>query len=109
MNKMIACCGLNCEKCDAYIATVNNDDDLRAKTAKKWTEMNHHLIEPEWINCEGCRTEGIKFYFCSNLCEIRKCVKDKGYETCGNCFEIDACPKVRMIHENCGEARENLV
>lgn len=26
--KMIACCGLDCEKCDAYIATKNNDNEL---------------------------------------------------------------------------------
>ena len=26
MDKMIAHCGLDCTKCDAYIATINNDD-----------------------------------------------------------------------------------
>ena len=25
MNDMIGYCGLDCEKCDAYIATMNND------------------------------------------------------------------------------------
>lgn len=30
MNKMIAFCGLDCTKCDAYIATQTNDDALRA-------------------------------------------------------------------------------
>ena len=25
MKTMIACCGLNCEKCDAYLATIHND------------------------------------------------------------------------------------
>ena len=25
MNKMIAYCGLDCEKCDAYLATINDD------------------------------------------------------------------------------------
>ena len=34
MNKMIAICGLGCEKCDAYIATKNNAQVLREKTAK---------------------------------------------------------------------------
>lgn len=31
---MIAYCGLDCEKCDAFIATKNNDNLLREKTAK---------------------------------------------------------------------------
>ena len=34
MNKMIAYCGLDCEKCDAYLATINDDHELRRKTAK---------------------------------------------------------------------------
>ena len=32
MEKVIACCGLNCATCDARTATIANDDDLRAKT-----------------------------------------------------------------------------
>lgn len=31
MKKMIAYCGLDCEKCDAYIATINDDQKLRKK------------------------------------------------------------------------------
>ena len=31
MKDMIAYCGLDCEKCDAYLATINNDQDLREK------------------------------------------------------------------------------
>ncbi len=34
MRKMIAYCGLDCEKCDAYIATVRDDQALREKNAK---------------------------------------------------------------------------
>ena len=34
MRDMIGYCGLDCEKCDAYIATVNDDQTLREKTAK---------------------------------------------------------------------------
>ena len=44
MNDMIAYCGLNCEKCDAFIATQNNDNALREKTAKLWSELNNVLI-----------------------------------------------------------------
>lgn len=40
MKDLIACCGLDCENCDARKATVNNDDALRKKTAKQWAEAN---------------------------------------------------------------------
>jgi hypothetical protein len=36
MNKMIACCGINCETCEARIATIKDDDKMRAEVAKKW-------------------------------------------------------------------------
>ena len=32
-NQFIGCCGLDCEKCDARIATITNDNALREKTA----------------------------------------------------------------------------
>jgi len=108
MKRQIAICGLDCEKCDAYIATKNNDQSLREKTAKLWSELNHASILPEHINCEGCRMNGAKTLFCSSMCEIRKCAVAKGIETCGYCPEKDICPKVNAIWQNNPQARENL-
>lgn len=73
MKKMIAYCGLDCEKCDAYIATINDNQELRKKTAKLWAELNNAPILPEHINCQGCRVDGIKTVFCDNMCGIRQC------------------------------------
>lgn len=67
-NKLIGCCGLNCETCDARIATLTNDNVLREKTAALWTKLNEVLIIPEMINCTGCRMEGAKTPFCDKLC-----------------------------------------
>ena len=83
MRNMIAYCGLDCEKCDAYLATINNDQALRAKTAKLWAELNNAPILPEHINCEGCRVDGMKTVYCDNLCNIRQCALKKGVTTCG--------------------------
>ena len=109
MSQLIACCGLNCEKCDARIATINNDNKLREKTARKWSELNNVEIAPAMINCMGCRVEGTKTYFCSDLCEIRKCVSEKGFGTCGNCAELDHCPTVGAILQHTPQAKENLL
>ena len=40
MRAYIAYCGLDCETCEARIATVNHDDVLRRKIAKEWSELN---------------------------------------------------------------------
>ena len=54
MKQLIACCGLDCEGCDARIATVGNDNELREKTARKWSEMNNAPeITAATINCMG--------------------------------------------------------
>ena len=34
MNDYIAYCGLDCETCEARLATVNNDNELRIKVSK---------------------------------------------------------------------------
>ena len=108
MKTMIAFCGLDCEKCDAYLATVHDDPALRGKTAKLWSELNHVTILPEDINCEGCRADGKKTMYCDKLCAIRQCALKKGVETCGGCPEMDACPTVAMVISNNPDARRNL-
>lgn len=108
MKNLIGYCGLNCEKCDAYIATINNDQSLREKTAKLWSELNNAPILPEHINCEGCRMNGAKTVFCENLCIIRQCALKRGVSTCGDCSELENCPTVRVILENNPSALENL-
>lgn len=109
MKQLIACCGLDCEKCDARIATVNNDNALREETAQKWSVMNNAPeITAATINCMGCRAEGVKFAFCSDYCEIRKCVSSKGFNTCGDCKELDNCQIVGAVHQHAPMAKENL-
>ena len=108
MKQLIACCGLDCESCDARIATVKNDDELREKTAQKWSAMNNAPeITAATINCMGCRTDGMKFAYCSDYCEIRKCVSGKGFNTCGDCDELDSCQIVGAVLQHAPGARED--
>jgi hypothetical protein len=48
--RMIACCGLNCSKCEAYIATQENDDTKRARVAKKWSDQYNADIKGEVLD-----------------------------------------------------------
>ena len=108
MKEMIAYCGLDCEKCDAYIATINDDQELREKTAKLWAELNNAPIFPEHINCQGCRVEGIKTVFCDSMCRIRQCALKKGVDTCGDWSGLENCPTVGAILEDNPSALKNL-
>ena len=108
MEKLIACCGINCFTCNAKIATLTNDNALREKTAKLWAEQfSAPYITVETINCTGCREEGAKFSYCE-ACEIRNCVQSKTYKTCGDCGEMETCSIVKAIHQHAPELKENL-
>lgn len=107
-NKLIGCCGLDCEKCDARIATLTNDNALREKTAVLWTKLNGVTITAEMINCTGCRIDGAKTPFCDKLCLVRSCVREKGFNTCADCAQTDVCPTLGRIAENSPFVLENL-
>lgn len=108
MNDYIAFCGLDCETCEARLATVNNDNDLRRKVAEEWSTLNGVEITPEMINCSGCRISGVKTVYCDSLCPIRQCAMKKKVETCGDCPEMRSCEKVGAIIGNNSEARDRL-
>ena len=108
MEKLIACCGVNCETCDARMATVNNDDAMRKATAEKWQKLyDAPHISPELIHCMGCRQEGVKFSHWAE-CGIRKCAATKGYATCGDCEEMEHCETVSPVFKFLPEAIQNL-
>ena len=108
MTLNIACCGIDCEKCEAFIATKNNDQALREKTAELWSKLNNAPILPEHINCDGCRAEGRKTVFCESMCQIRQCALKKGVATCGDCPEMEHCPTIGVVHAYKPKARETL-
>ncbi len=103
---LTACCGLDCSKCEAYIATQANDDNKRAEVAKKWSAMYSADIKPEDINCSGCSPEGPKFSHC-DVCEIRKCCMEKELENCAGCG-MYACDKLENFFKIVPDARTAL-
>ena len=108
MKAFIAYCGLDCEACEARVATINDDEALRKKVAKEWSELNGVEITSEMIHCVGCRIDGVKTPYCDSLCPIRQCAMGRGVETCGDCGAMETCEKVGMILGNNAEARRNL-
>ena len=104
----IAYCGLNCETCEARIATVRDDDALRRQVAKDWSELNGVGITPKMINCVGCRIDGPKTPYCESLCPIRQCALGKKVETCGSCWKMKTCEKLAAITNGNPDALRRL-
>lgn len=108
MKKIISCCGLDCATCDARIATLANDNELRAKTVEKWkVQHNAQGLTLEMINCTGCREAGVKFNHCER-CEIRNCATVKGFKTCAECEKLESCAIIKNVHQYVPEALQNL-
>ena len=77
---VVAYCCLDCAKCDAYRATIENDDALRADVAARWK------MKPEQIKCLGCRSAKPLFD-----CTLKRCARKRGLLTCANCPDFEAC------------------
>jgi len=107
---MIACCGLDCSKCEGYLATIEDDDAKRTQVAKKWSVQYQADVKPEHINCDGCRAGGKLFFHASGMCEIRKCCMEKEVENCAFC-KMYICDKLKAfiaLAPEAGSALEKL-
>ena len=107
MEKLIAYCGIDCAGCDAYLATQNNDQALREKTAAEWTKMHNFNFTPEMINCTSCKGSGVKVGYCAQ-CEIRKCAVAMNVVNCGACGEFKTCKTINDFIAQVPSAAENL-
>ncbi len=48
---MIAYCGMDCSKCEGYLATQADSGTKRKEVAEKWTVQYNTEIKPQQINC----------------------------------------------------------
>jgi hypothetical protein len=104
MVKMIAYCGLICSDCPTFLATKNDDDTARAKTAAFYSEKFGFDLKPEDINCDGCLSKGGKLIAYCQTCDIRKCCSDKNLDNCAVCDE-QPCDKLIKFHKFAPDAK----
>jgi hypothetical protein len=107
MTQLIAACGLDCAKCDAYVATQANDQAALEKLAEKWkVEYNAQGITVANILCDACMTGGRTIGYCQE-CKIRACVREHGLENCATCPDY-ACETLTAFWNNAPQAKANL-
>ena len=104
---MIACCGIDCLECEAYLATRFDDNEKRIKVAEQWSKQFKADIKPADINCESCLSNnGIIFSHC-RVCEIRNCCREKSIDNCAYCDEY-GCEKTKILFSMVPEAKSRL-
>ncbi len=109
--ELVAFCGINCKDCKAR-------SERRLQLAKLFKESLQELpldlfkqILPPFKNVDQV-VEFLEFFpqlgtqtCCTSIkepcgnpaCEIRVCVKNKGYRTCAECAEYRACSKLDFL------------
>jgi hypothetical protein len=106
MSEMIAYCGLDCGKCDAFLATQANDLERMKRIAERWTRELKTDFTTQDILCDGCRSQRISGW-CQRICLIRPCAKQRSLETCAYCDDYQ-CEKLERFLSDEPAARKYL-
>ncbi len=69
----------------------------RKKTARLYSEKFGLDVEPEDINCDGCKSEGDNRLEYCRSCAIRRCCREKGLENCVFCVD-QPCEALNQFH-----------
>ena len=85
MKELLCYCGHDCASCLTYLATINNNEELRKQSQSFYKTEFGIDISLENIHCLGGRSEDV-FCLCKE-CPFVKCCKEHEVETCSNCLE----------------------
>ena len=107
MKQIISYCGLECNDCPAFIATINDDAAARKRIAADWSKQYHAEIKPEDIYCKGCLNESGRIFGHCAVCGIRKCGREKKVANCAACGDYP-CAQLEDFFAMAPHARETL-
>jgi len=104
---MIAYCGIDCSKCDSYLATQSGNDEELVKVSKKLSKLYRADVKPEYVICDGCRVGERHSFYCINSCKMRKCCIENKYNSCIDCTDFP-CKELQFELDNNPEAKDTL-
>ena len=92
MDDMIGYCGLKCHDCPTPRAT---DHAAREQIAAHWAAAYPELfpdgLAAGSVRCAGCKGDEDALSGYCRTCEVRRCARARGHDTCADCGEYDAC------------------
>jgi len=95
--KKLEYCGYKCPAdCTLKKGTLENNTELKKKAYAEFKFREKYGIDfdPEKVFCYGCKSAGDKpISMPVKACTVRKCVIDKGYESCIQCDGLTKCDK----------------
>lgn len=104
MNLKLSYCGLVCEGCPIYWATQEEDPETKRRIIEESVkilkeEFNITKSVHEITDCDGCSANG-RLFSGTLECNVRKCSREKGLDTCGHCEEYPCDKLLPMMQDN---------
>lgn len=69
---LISYCSRDCSQCEIFQASRQRDKARQIQLAEEWSLLVNRPVLPRQIKCDGCRTQGHKFFYCTDICKIRQ-------------------------------------
>jgi len=112
MEITMAYCGLRCDSCPIYLATLEKDISHQREMRESIAEicaMNYGMdLKPEDItDCDGCRTKAGRLFSGCLDCSIRNCARTKNLDNCAYCEDYQ-CEKLTEHFKLDPGAKERL-
>ncbi len=95
MYHLIAACGLDCSKCEAYIATQANDEPAKQTILERWVKQ-YGPMSIDNVSCDGCMVNGSRHGGYCSACPVRACSQDRGLPGCFKCPDYP-CEKITTL------------
>jgi len=98
---MLAYCGLHCNTCPIFLATVETDkskkQSMRKTIARIFKEQYHIQMLPEEVSdCDGCILAAARIFPGCYKCEVRACARKRNLESCAFCNDF-ACTNLNEL------------
>ncbi len=100
-------CGVDCDSCDAYLGTVNDEPERLEAMAEWVSERIHMLVGPEQVRCLGCFSDEKPQVEYVKMCLIRACARERGGRLCGECPEY-GCALLERFWKLSPQTRERM-
>ncbi len=102
----ISYCGLLFNQCPVFIATVENNEQVKDQLARGYTSDKCQFSRED-MNCFGCFSEKSKDSKMCGNCTIRNCAKNQRVKNCGYCNEYP-CDYIKTHVREGSENRKRL-
>ena len=106
-----AYCGIDCDNCPIFIATIRKDFNPLQKFASE-AVVRYGGTKEFYLRqrCYGClQNTHVKTDYCSQ-CSVRNCAVDKKVKNCAYCNDFEACEILKVQNESALQpSRTNLL